>query len=70
MSGTVVSETNLNLKLNIEVQSTGELVFQELHSVSTDANGWLKLNIGCGSVTFGNFSNINWGGEALQVRWF
>lgn len=67
VNGTVVSDTNINLKVNIEVQSTGELVFQEVHNVSTDANGWIKMNIGCGTPTLGNFGNINWGGAALQV---
>lgn len=70
LNGSVVSDTNLYLRINLEMQSTGELVFQEEHNVSTDASGWFKMNIGCGTSSFGNFGNINWGGAALQVSLF
>lgn len=70
LNGAVVSDTNLYLRINLEMQSTGELVFQEVHNVSTDASGWFKMNIGCGTSTFGSFGNINWGGDALQVSLF
>ncbi|NPA67954.1 MAG: hypothetical protein GXO50_05030 [Chlorobi bacterium] len=38
-------------------------VYEETHTVTTDANGIIILNIGEGSVENGSFSGINWNNE-------
>ena len=54
---------NSNISLNIIIhQSTasGKVVYQESHSVRSNNNGLVSLEIGTGSITTGNFSTIAW----------
>ena len=66
----VVRNTNGNTLPNHSVQvrftihdsiSTGNVVYQETHSLSTNAQGLVITNIGQGTSTNGTFSAINWG---------
>ena len=54
---------NSNISLNIIIhQSTasGKVVYQESHSVRSNNNGLVSLEIGTGTIITGNFSTIAW----------
>jgi len=43
--------------------ATGVMVYQEQHNVTTDQFGAVSLEIGRGTVIYGTFASINWGGR-------
>jgi len=45
------------------IEEGGAAVYQESHTVTTDANGIAIVNIGEGTVMSGSFQNINWGSD-------
>lgn len=54
---------NKGISLNIIIHqstTTGSNVYQETHSVTTNSNGLVTLEIGTGSVIVGDFSKISW----------
>jgi hypothetical protein len=57
----LVYNSNVSLKIIVH-QSTvsGTVVYQETHSVVTNANGLVSLEIGTGKIVTGNFSTIAW----------
>jgi len=61
-TGNTLANQNANVKFSIYQGNMGtNLVYQESHSTTTDANGILILNIGEGSILSGDFTAINWG---------
>lgn len=57
----LISNQAVNTKVSLLRGSlTGIAVYVETHSVSTNANGLLTLEIGSGNAVSGNFSSINW----------
>ena len=66
----VVRNSNGNILPNHSVQlrftihdsiTTGNIVYQETHTLSTNPQGLVITNIGQGTSTTGTFSGINWG---------
>lgn len=57
----LVTNSNISLKIIVH-QGTlaGTKVYEENHSVSTNSNGLVSLEIGTGNIVTGNFSNIAW----------
>jgi hypothetical protein len=57
----LVDNSNVSLKIIVH-QSTvsGTIVYQETHSVITNTNGLVSLEIGTGKIITGNFSTIAW----------
>lgn len=56
--------TNQSISLRMSVLSgsaNGSLVFEELHTASTNSLGLFTLKIGQGTVTSGTFATIDWG---------
>jgi uncharacterized protein (TIGR02145 family) len=47
-----------------DVSTTGNIVFQESHSLTSNAQGLVSCIVGNGVVSQGNFANINWGNGA------
>ena len=45
----------------LDSTATGTAVYVETHPTSTTALGLFAVNVGMGTPTTGNFSNINWG---------
>ena len=63
--GTTMSNAALTMIFKIHDQSaTGTVVYQENHSVTSNAHGLVSCNVGNGVVLQGNFSQINWGSGA------
>ncbi len=60
-NGSLVINNNVGVRLNLlKGSDTGPSVFEELHVLTTNANGLLTAEVGGGSPVFGNFSTINW----------
>lgn len=53
------SMVSVNLLIR-QGSTTGNIVYQEKHIKATNANGLVSLEIGTGTPTIGNFSQINW----------
>lgn len=52
----------IGIRLSIlDSSNTGQAVYVETHSVTTNASGLFNLSIGMGSVLSGAFANIAWG---------
>lgn len=61
-NGSIVQSQSVDIKFTILENGTNS-VYQENHTVNTDNNGILIVNIGEGSMLSGNYSTINWGEE-------
>ncbi|TDD93611.1 hypothetical protein [Flavobacterium cellulosilyticum] len=58
---TLISNSNVSLKIIIHQGAVnGTVVYQETHTVITNNNGLVSLEIGTGNVVIGKFSNITW----------
>lgn len=58
--GTVLSAKSVGVQISIlQGSETGTVVYSETHTISTNANGLISLEIGAGTTT-DVFSNINW----------
>ncbi len=58
---TLLASSNVSLKILIRQNSTtGTVVYEETHSVMTNNNGLVSLEIGTGNSIQGNFSSIPW----------
>ena len=68
--GSPMASTSVTMILSIHnLSATGDVVYQEAHSTTTNTQGLVSLSIGSGTPVTGNFSAINWGSGAkfLQV---
>ncbi len=61
---------NQNVTVQCSVLRNNNVVYQERHNTTSDANGFIRLNIGEGTVVSGDFMNIDWslGGYKLKVE--
>jgi hypothetical protein len=63
--------TNAPIKMRISIlqgSTTGTVVYSELHSAATNANGLVSIEIGGGTSPQGVFSNINWGNGVYFLK--
>ena len=61
-SNQLVTNTLVGIRISIlQNSATGNVIYSETQMLSTNANGLVTLNIGEGTVMFGNLNNINWG---------
>ncbi len=58
--GSIVSGTNVKIKIDIEDLSADETLYSEIHTSKTGNDGNISLEIGNGTVESGEFSTINW----------
>lgn len=57
----LVTNSNITLKIIVHQGTvTGTNVYQETHSVTTNSNGLVSLEIGTGKIITGSFSTIAW----------
>jgi hypothetical protein len=60
-AGNLVTSSNVSARMSVlQGSATGIIVFQEDHSISTNANGLATLELGGGQLVAGSFSAINW----------
>lgn len=63
--------TNAPVKMRISIlqaSATGNAVYSELHSTTTNANGLVSIEIGGGTSPTGTFSSINWGNGTYFLK--
>jgi uncharacterized protein (TIGR02145 family) len=68
--GSVMASSAVNMTFMIhDGTANGTMVYQESHSLTSNAQGLVSCVVGNGTVVQGNFANINWGSGAkfLQV---
>jgi uncharacterized protein (TIGR02145 family) len=68
--GSVMASSSVSLTFMIhDATANGNVVYQESHTLTSNAQGLVSCVVGNGVVSQGNFANINWGGGAkfLQV---
>jgi hypothetical protein len=68
--GSVMASSAVSLTFMIhDGSATGTIVYQESHSLTSNAQGLVSCVVGNGVVSQGNFANINWGSGSkfLQV---
>jgi hypothetical protein len=69
ITGTVISNQLVSLKISVlKGEINGEIVYNEIHDVHTNALGLVNLEIGRGLVTQGEFSQIPWGEDNYFVH--
>ncbi len=57
----LVQEGNVGVRISIlQGSPSGTAVYQENHTVITNINGLLTLEVGMGSTLVGTFAGINW----------
>ena len=60
-SGQLLSNTDIHVLVTLLQQSSsGDIVYEELHNVTTNVNGLMTLEIGGGNVLSGSFASIEW----------
>jgi uncharacterized protein (TIGR02145 family) len=65
VDGSVLSNTSLVITFKIHnATSNGNVVFEETHNTTSNAQGLISLNLGAGTTVTGTFSSINWGSDA------
>ncbi|WP_319482082.1 hypothetical protein [uncultured Draconibacterium sp.] len=67
--GKIISNQDLSIQISILQQSaSGEVVFQEKHSASTNEFGLIVLEIGNGMPITGTLAEINWGESTYFLK--
>jgi hypothetical protein len=68
-SGDVLANQNVSFRISILKNNTsGTLVYEEIHTVTTNSYGLVNLNIGEGSVVSGSLSTINWANDKYFLK--
>ncbi|MBD3638747.1 MAG: hypothetical protein HUJ25_15445 [Crocinitomicaceae bacterium] len=63
VSGGPLTNQSIGFEISIHQNSSGgTVVYSETHTVTSNSQGVVNLNIGGGTVTSGDFSLIDWGG--------
>ncbi len=71
VDGSILSNTSLVITFKIHnATSNGNVVFEETHNTTSNAQGLINLNLGAGTTVTGTFSSINWGGGAKFLNVF
>ena len=67
--GSVMASNAVELTFMIhDGSTTGTVVYQESHSLTSNSQGLVSCAVGNGVVSQGNFANINWGSGAKFLR--
>jgi uncharacterized protein (TIGR02145 family) len=68
-SNALVTNANVGVRVSIlQGSATGNAVYVETHTATTNANGLLTLEIGGGTVQQGIFTNINWSSGSFFLK--
>lgn len=67
--GVLIANANVGIRISILQSSpVGTVVYAEIHSIMTNANGLALLEIGGGTLESGNFSTINWANGPYFIK--
>ncbi len=68
-SNQIMLNQNVGIRLSIlKTSASGNIIFSESHTVSTNQFGMVNLFVGDGSLISGNFSTINWGNDLYYLK--
>ncbi|MBK8735324.1 MAG: collagen-like protein [Saprospiraceae bacterium] len=68
-NGTPAANTQVIMQFKIlSGSNSGPILYQEKHTATTDAYGWINLLIGSGIAVSGNIDLINWHDNAYFLR--
>lgn len=68
-AGTEMSSALLTIRISIhDLSASGSVLYQEIHSVTTNSFGLFNINIGEGTVISGTFNSIPWGSGSKYVE--
>jgi len=68
-SNQLVANGLVGIRVSIlQNSATGSVVYSETQMLNTNANGLLTMNIGEGTVVYGNFNNINWAAGTFFLK--
>jgi hypothetical protein len=68
-SNALVSNAPVKMRISIlQGSATGNAVYSELHSATTNVNGLVSIEIGAGTSPQGTFSSINWGNGTYFLK--
>ncbi len=67
--GNIISNTSIGLKISIQKgNNTGDIVYAETLTPTTNENGLFTVEIGTGTVNSGEFSSINWSSDTFFIK--
>lgn len=68
-SGNLLVNKAVGMQISIlKSTSSGTIVYAETHSLNTNTNGLISLEIGTGSVVVGDFSTIDWSSDVYFIK--
>ena len=68
-SNALITSAPVGMQISVlQGSSTGTAVYVEMQTPSTNANGLVSVEIGGGTVVFGNFSTINWANGPYFIK--
>ena len=68
-SNALITSAPVGMQISVlQGSSTGTAVYVETQTPSTNANGLVSVEIGGGTVVFGNFSTINWANGPYFIK--
>ena len=68
-NGNILQNQNISLKISILKGSTGgQVMYEESHTVMTNDQGLVNLNVGEGNPISGNFLSIHWENDNFYIK--
>ena len=68
-SNALVTSTTIGMKISLlQGSATGNAVYEETHTPTTNSNGLVSISIGGGTVVSGTFAAINWANGPYFVK--
>lgn len=68
-NNSLVANQNVSVRITLlQGSATGAAVYTENHTVLTNANGLMTLEVGGGNATNGTFSSINWANGPFFIK--
>jgi len=68
LSGEIMADQNVLLKIHLKDSIAGEVFYTETHSVFTNEFGLFSLVVGQGTIEAGEFSDIPWSTENIWIE--
>ena len=68
-SGNLINTKSVSLKISLlQGSAQGNSIYAETHSVKTNANGLVSLEIGSGTAVSGKFEDVNWANGPYFIK--